>query len=203
MSYIVKSFVAILLLLVIAASPAVAQSSSSLITAELPWWGWALLLFVFTFFLGVIAVIGGVGGGVLFVPIVSAVFPFHFDFVRGAGLLVALCGALSAAPYLLRTGLASMRLGLPMALFGSVGSIIGAAIGLALPIGIVETLLGVTILGIVAIMISASRSDFPVIKKPDPLGAMFGIRGSYLDTSLGTTVEWRVHRTALALMSYV
>ncbi len=198
-----KLLLAILLLLAISASPAVAQSSSSLITAELPWWGWALLLFVFTLFLGVIAVIGGVGGGVLFVPIVSAVFPFHFDFIRGAGLLVALCGALSAAPYLLRTGLASMRLGLPMALFGSVGSIIGAAIGLSLPIGIVETLLGVTILGIVVIMVSASRSDFPVIEKPDPLGAMFGIRGSYLDKSLGTTVEWRVHRTALALMSYV
>jgi hypothetical protein len=30
-----------------------------------------------------------VGGGVLSVPIVSGFFPFHLDFVRGAGLMVA------------------------------------------------------------------------------------------------------------------
>ena len=32
------------------------------------------------------------GGGVLFVPIVGGFFPFNIDFVRGAGLLVALAG---------------------------------------------------------------------------------------------------------------
>ena len=91
----------------------------------LPWWSWSLILFGFTSVLGVIAVIGGVGGGVLFVPLVSAFFPFHLDFVRGAGLMVALTGALSAGPHLLRSGLASLRLALPFALIGSIGSIAG------------------------------------------------------------------------------
>lgn len=50
----------------------------------------------FCFILGIIAVMAGVGGGVLFVPLVSGFFPFHLDFVRGAGLLVALAGALAA-----------------------------------------------------------------------------------------------------------
>ena len=65
------------------------------------WWLWPLLLFAATFVIGVIAVLAGVGGGVLFVPIVGAVFPFHLDFVRAAGLMVALTSALSAAPSLL------------------------------------------------------------------------------------------------------
>ena len=56
-----------------------------------PWWFWPLALLFFCFILGIIAVVAGVGGGVLFVPLVSGFFPFHLDFVRGAGLLTA-CG---------------------------------------------------------------------------------------------------------------
>ena len=49
------------------------------------WWIWPIALFVATFAMGIVAVLAGVGGGVLFVPIVSAFFPFHLDFVRAAG----------------------------------------------------------------------------------------------------------------------
>jgi len=55
---------------------------------------WPLALFIVTFILGILAVLGGVGGGVLFVPIVGGFFPFNIDFVRGAGLLVAWQGRL-------------------------------------------------------------------------------------------------------------
>ena len=59
-----------------------------------PWWFWPLVLFFFCLILGVLAVMAGVGGGVLYVPLVSGFFPFHIDFVRGIGLMVALAGAL-------------------------------------------------------------------------------------------------------------
>ena len=168
-----------------------------------PWWGWALILFSFSIVLGIVAVITGVGGGVLFVPIVSALFPFHFDFVRGAGLLVALCGAISAGPKLLRKGLASMRLGLPMALFGSLGSVIGARVGLALPDRIVQTLLGFAIIAIVGIMIGAGKSEFSEVKRPDSLSRALGIYGIYYEESLSRDVEWAVHRTALGMVVFI
>ena len=53
--------------------------------SSLSWWVWPLMLFGVTFGLGIVAVLGGVGGGVLFVPIVGGFFPFHLDFVRSAG----------------------------------------------------------------------------------------------------------------------
>ncbi|HEX5364049.1 MAG TPA: hypothetical protein VFW59_07250, partial [Gallionella sp.] len=99
--------------------------------SAMPWWGWPLALFVTCFFLGIVAVPSGVGGGVLFVPIVGGFFPFHLDFVRGAGLLVALASALAAGPSLLRGGLANLRLALPLAVLASASSIAGAMIGLA------------------------------------------------------------------------
>ena len=76
---------------------------------EKPWWFWPIVLFVFCLFLGILAVMAGVGGGVLYVPLVSGFFPFHIDFVRGVGLMVALAGALAAGPGLLRRNLANLR----------------------------------------------------------------------------------------------
>jgi hypothetical protein len=80
------SLVLVLVAMVLASEPAIAESAAPMASA-LPWWAWVLLLFVVTFVLGVLAVMVGVGGGVLFVPIVSGLFPFHLDFVRGTGLL--------------------------------------------------------------------------------------------------------------------
>ena len=91
-------------------APAAGFCAESSVGAPTAWWIWPIALFCVTLLLGIVAILGGVGGGVLFVPIVSGFFPFHLDFVRGAGLLLALCGALSAGPSLLRGGMASMRL---------------------------------------------------------------------------------------------
>lgn len=168
----------------------------------LPWWSWPILLFVFTLALGTVAVIGGVGGGVLFVPIVSAIFPFHFDFIRGTGLIVALCGALAAAPRLLRARLASIRLAIPLAVSASAGSIGGAMLGLALPTSIVQSLLGVVILGIVALMLVAkpggSVSDAPATG----LAATLGVSGDYLDQNDGRMVAWAAQRLPAAIVVF-
>jgi len=168
-----------------------------------PWWAWPLLLFIVTFVLGIIAVLGGVGGGVLFVPIVGGFFPFNLDFVRGAGLLVALSGALAAGPGLLRRGLADLRLSIPMALIASSSAIVGAMIGLSLPKNVVNTLLGLTILGIVVIMLAAKKSEFPEVKKADALSQALKIYGVYYEPATGKEVEWKVHRTPLAMLLFV
>jgi uncharacterized membrane protein YfcA len=163
------------------------------------WWIWPLALFADTIAMGIVAVLAGVGGGVLFVPIVSAFFPFHLDFVRAAGLLIALTSALSAAPSLLTNGLASMRLAMPLALIGSVTSVIGALVGLALPTEAVQIALGLTILAIAALMWRAGRSDHPDVPRADALGAALGMHGVYHDPALGRDVKWQVHRTPAAL----
>ncbi len=99
-----------------------AQAAQSLgaASAATPWWVWPLALFVACFLMGIVAVPAGIGGGTLFVPIVGSFFPFHLDFVRGAGLLVALASAMAAGPMLLRSGLGSLRLALPLAVLASV-----------------------------------------------------------------------------------
>jgi uncharacterized membrane protein YfcA len=170
--------------------------------AEVAWWVWPLALFVVCFFLGMIAVPAGVGGGVLFVPIVAGFFPFHLDFVRGAGLLVALSGALAAGPKLLSGGLANLRLGLPLAVVASASSIGGALLGLALPAAAVQVALGIAILGIVAVMLLVRNSELPHVAQPDRLSVALGMHGIFRDGATGQEHAWRVHRTPLGLVLF-
>jgi uncharacterized protein len=172
-------------------------------TSVMPWWGWVLALFLVCFFLGIVAVPAGVGGGVLFVPIVGGFFPFHLDFVRGGGLLVALASALAASPTLLRIGLANLRLALPLSLLVAASQIAGAMIGLELPEPIVNTILGLLILGIVVVMWVASRSDLPDVPVADLLSQALGIHGIFYDIARARDIEWKVHRTPLALAVFV
>lgn len=188
--------------LLLAALPAEAADAAA-VASTTAWWVWPLALFVVCFFLGMIAVPAGVGGGVLFVPIVGSFFPFHLDFVRGAGLLVAMASALAAGPSLLKNGMANLRLAMPLALAASISSIGGAMLGLALPANVVQISLGVTILGIAALMISAKKSEFPHVPQPDPLSQALGIHGVFHDAISGKNIPWQVHRTPAGLFLFL
>lgn len=179
-----------------------AVSAGAATATATAWWVWPLSLFVVCFFLGIIAVPAGVGGGVLFVPLVSGFFPFHLDYVRGAGLLVALSSALAAGPALLRAGLANMRVALPLSLIASFSSILGALLGLALPASVVRVALGLAILGIVAVMLLARKSEHPEVKHSDRLATLLGMNGVFIDGASGQEVIWRMHRTPLGLVLF-
>jgi uncharacterized protein len=171
--------------------------------SSMPWWAWPLILFIVTFLMGIVAVLGGVGGGVLFVPIIGGFFPFHIDFVRGAGLLVALAGALAAGPGLLKKGMADLRLAIPVAVIASACAIVGAMIGLALPANVVNIALGGTILGIVAIMLMAKKSEYPEVKQADNLSTALRISGVYHEVSTGQDINWKIHRTPQGLATFI
>ncbi|MEW6715559.1 MAG: sulfite exporter TauE/SafE family protein [Nitrospirota bacterium] len=201
------AFISIVCVLFLFCSFAFASTESTTVPApsesSAPWWVWPLVLFVVTFALGIVAVLGGVGGGVLFVPIIGGFFPFHIDFVRGAGLLVALSGALAAGPGLLKKGMADLRLALPVALIASACAIVGAMLGLALPAKVVNTALGATILGIVAIMSIAKKSEYPEVKQADALSTALRINGIYHEASTGHEVNWKIHRTPQGLATFI
>lgn len=181
-----------------------AQAADSVVrVSSMPWWFWPLALFVACFLIGIVAVPAGIGGGTLFVPIIGGFFPFHLDFVRGAGLLVALASALAAGPMLLRGGLSSLRLALPLALLASISSIFGAMLGLALPPAAIQTTLGLMVLGIVALMLVSKKSEFPHVAQSDRMASALGIHGIFIDGASGQANAWQVHRTPMGLLLFL
>lgn len=197
----------IFLVVLIVSCPAFAFASEQAVTGgDKPWWFWPIILFVFCLILGILAVMAGVGGGVLYVPLVSGFFPFHIDFVRGVGLMVALAGALAAGPGLLRRNLANLRLALPVALIASLFSILGAMLGLylsSLNPDIIQVCLGATIVGIAALLFFSKNSEKPVVTKQDAIGMALGLHGVYWDEGAMESVEWKTHRTLLGLFLFI
>lgn len=169
----------------------------------LPWWAWPLLLFFVALILSALAVLSGVSAGVLFVPIIAALFPFHLDFVRGMGLLVGLVSAFPAVGALLKRNFADFRLALPAALISSICAIVGAIIGLSLPDDVLRTALGATILGIVVIMLMSRRkSAYPEVKKADFLSTALNIHGLLYEPTSDREIQWQTHRTLQGLVSF-
>jgi uncharacterized protein len=169
---------------------------------ELAWWVWSVLLFAVTFGIGIIGALSGIGGGILFIPIVSGFFPYHLDFVRGAGLVVALAGSLAASPRLLRNNLASLRLVLPFALVSSGFAMAGAYIGLSLPTSLIQTLLGLTIMAVSLLFLVTKHAAYPHVAGPDSLSQKLAISGTYVEESTGQVISWQVQRMPGALFLY-
>jgi uncharacterized protein len=198
----------VFLTILIMSSPAFASTAQSMTDSppSHPWWFWPIILFFFCLVLGVLAVMAGVGGGVLYVPLVSGFFPFHIDIVRGIGLMVALAGALAAGPGLLRRNLANLRLALPVALIASSCSIVGALLGLYLSRlnpNIIQACLGGTIVGIAFLLLFSKNTEKPVVNNQDAIGLALGLQGVYWDDGARESVSWKTHRTLVGLFMFI
>lgn len=179
-------------LLVAGAPFPVVWAATEPVTGDWPWWILPIALFALTSVLGVLGALAGIGGSILFVPIVSGFAPFiHLDFVRATGLLVSMSGALSASPGLIRNDLVNVRLAIPICVLSSMGAIVGAVIGLALPPVIIQLALGSVILLIVALMLLVRPRDPGPQEPQGRLGRALGIEGRYFDREAGREVTWR------------
>ncbi len=164
---------------------------------------WPAALLALSFLVGFLATVSGTGGGVLFVPFVAGLFPFHIDFVRGAGLLVAMCAALAAGPRLLRSNMASLRLAVPMGLVSSLAAIFGAMIGLAMSPQAVQISLGACIMVICTTMILVHNTDYPRVGAPGALSAALALNGLYHEHSSKDTIRWSVRHAPGGLCIFV
>ncbi len=174
------------------------------------WWFWPLFMFVFTLLIGIISPVSGVGGGVLFVPLSTIITPFNIDFIRGAGLVMAVTSALSSAPYLIRKGLANIRIFAIVAPVMVITSVVGGWIGLwvtnAYPDGkyVIKVLLGAIILLVFFIMVSSKRIEFPEVKEEDrdSLSKKLNIWGEYYEPDLDAIIEYTTKNTPVAIVTF-
>ncbi len=174
------------------------------------WWFWPLFMFVFTLLIGIISPVSGVGGGVLYVPLATVITPFSVDFIRGAGLVMAVTSALSSVPYLIRKGLANIRIFAVIAPVMVITSVVGGWVGLwvtnAYPDGkyVIKVLLGAIILLVFFIMILSKRVEFPEVSEEerDSLSRKLNIWGEYYEPDLDTIVEYTTKNTPMAIVTF-
>ena len=68
---------------------------------------------------------------------------------------------------------------------------------------IIQTCLGVTIVGIAILLLVSKNSEKPVVNRQDAIGLALGLRGAYWDDGARESVQWKTHRTLLGLCMFI
>ena len=160
--------------------------------------------------IGVVAVLGGVGGGVIFTPLFMGFTPIDSMVVRATGLFVAMCGSLIAArPFLLK-GLANIRViffaAVPYSTCAVVGALMAGWIDRSMGEtgdAVIKLMLGILVIGIGGlILFGGSKTEYPEVKDVDGFTARMGLAMSYWEQSLDKIVHYKVKRAPLGLLLF-
>lgn len=158
--------------------------------------------FLLSTLIAIISVLGGVGGGVIFTPIMLGFTSVDTLLVRSTGLVVAMfSGLVSSGPFM-RKGLADIRLVFYCAIPIIIGAMLGsqAAIGLSESMGetgdaIVRLLLGGVLIFIAVMFImGGSKTEYPEPKHIDSVSKKMNLQSRYWEESLGKTVNYHATR---------
>ncbi len=165
-------------------------------------WGIVVGSFLLSTAIAIVAVLGGVGGGVLFTPIMLGFTSVDTLLVRSTGLVVAMfSGLVSSGPFM-RRGLADIRLVLYCAIPIIIGAMAGAqsAIVLSEAMGatgdaIVRLLLGLVLIFIALMFIfGGAKTEYPQPKRVDALSQRIGLKAAYWEESLRRPVSYQATR---------
>ena len=171
--------------------------------------GILLGFFLLSFAIACIAVIAGIGGGVIFTPIMLAFTGVDSVIVRGTGLIVAMfSGLVSTGPFM-RRGLANLRIVILLVVAYSIGAFLGAngAIYVADSMGaageaFVRIALGVIVLVIAGYFVwGGTKMEWPEVKKVDSFTKRLGIPLPYYEASLDKVVNYLVTRAHWGMLA--
>jgi len=189
------------------------------VTAETPEGGmaggvvvtWLFAFFVLSTAIAVLGVLGGIGGGVMFTPIMLAFTPVDSLIIRGTGLIVAMfSGLISTGPFM-RSGLSNMRIAVFLCVAFAIGAFSGAqgAILVAEHMGdagegLVRLLLGVILFCLALYFIfGGQKIEWPHIEKSDKLTEALKLRQPFYEPSLNKIVDYGLHRCAWAFLAII
>jgi uncharacterized membrane protein YfcA len=170
----------------------------------------ALLFLGICLGIGIIAVLGGVGGGVVFTPIMMGFTPIDSFIIRATGLFIAMCGSLVAARPFLRRGLANMRLllfaGVPYSIFAVSGALLAGYVkqttgetGEA----VIRLILGLLVISLgLLIILGGKRVEYPEVKKEDGFSRKLGLAMSYYEKSLDRVVDYKITRSPVGILLF-
>ena len=174
-------------------------------------WSIIAISFLLSIAIAIVAVLGGVGGGVVFTPLMLGFTSMDTLLIRSTGLVVAMfSGLVSSGPFM-RKGLADIRVVFFCATPITVGGYLGAqsAIYLAEHMGnagdaLVRLLLG-AVLVFIAIMfiIGGANTEYPVPTRIDRLSEWLHLKSSYHEESLNKTVHYHAVRPILGLVLFL
>lgn len=169
-----------------------------------------ILLLIGCTFIGIFAVLAGVGGGVIFTPIFMGFTPIDSYIIRSTGLFVAMAGALVAARPFLRRGIANMRLlftgAVPYTVFAVLGALLAGYIEHAMGAGgeaFIRGALGIIVIGIGCLFLFfGGRAEYPDVEHMDNFTSKLNLPVPYFEASLGKVIHYKLTRAHWGLLLF-
>ncbi|ADY00688.1 hypothetical protein VMUT_0477 [Vulcanisaeta moutnovskia 768-28] len=172
-----------------------------------------ITMLVICIIIGFLAALAGVGGAVLFTPIMMAFTAINTDVIRTTGLAIATVGSLIASRQYLSKGLANFNAIILTAVPYTVSSILGAVLGLEITrsfgnVGVASIRLGLAalMLFIVGLFLWRGRQvDIPnSVNKVDRIARIFQLENArYYEESLRTVVTYKAVNTVWGLLCFI
>ena len=161
--------------------------------------------------IALISVTAGIGGGVLFTPLMLAFTPVDSLMVRGTGLIVAMfSGLVSSGPFM-KSGLGNLKLSMYLNVGYGIGAYTGAQGAVLASERLAETGDGLVriALGTIVLVLSVyylrggSRMEWPEVNHVDRFTAWLKLTQPYYESSTGQIADYRVTRAGLGLAAMV
>jgi uncharacterized membrane protein YfcA len=158
--------------------------------------------FLLSFVIGSIAVVGGIGGGVLFTPIMLAFTPIDSLIVRGTGLVVAMFSGLISTGPLMKSGLGNLKLAMYCNVGYGSGAYVGAqgAVMVSYRLGVVGDGFVRISLGTIIFLLAlyflrgGEKTEWPEVERVDRFTKWLDLARPYYENSTQQFIEYRVTR---------
>jgi uncharacterized membrane protein YfcA len=154
-----------------------------------------------------VAVLAGIGGGVIFTPVMMAFTPVNSVVIRATGLIVAMFSGLISTGIFMKKGLGNFKMCITLTVSQGMGALIGAqsAIYAASAFGdtgegVIRVILGCILVAVaVYFFVGGKKLEWPNIQNVDAITKWMGLEHAYYEESDDKVYSYKITRILLGL----
>ena len=169
---------------------------------------WLLAFFLISFSIALVAVIAGIGGGVIFTPIMMAFTPVNSVVIRATGLIVAMFSGLISTGIFMKKGLGHFKLCITLTVSQGIGALIGAQAAIIAANafgdtgeGVIRIILGsILVLMAIYFFVGGKKLEWPNVQNVDAITKFMKLEYSYYEESDGKVYSFKVKKILLGLV---
>ncbi len=198
---VVLSYVALSIISFLSGMPAAGEMHTGTIVL------WLTAFFMLSFAIAMVAVIAGIGGGVIFTPVMMAFTNVDSLVIRSTGLIVAMFSGLISTGIFMKQGLGHFKLSITLtvsqglgALFGAQAAILIASKFAASGEGFIRISLGIILTGVaIYFLVGGKKLEWPNVQNVDRFTQFLKLEHTYLEESDNKIKTYKVTRIILGL----
>lgn len=169
---------------------------------------WLFAFFLVSFAIALVAVVAGIGGGVIFTPVMMAFTPVNSVVIRATGLIVAMFSGLISTGVFMKKGLGNFKMCITLTVSQGIGALIGAQSAIVAAStfgdtgeGVIRITLGCILVAVAVYFFTGGKKlEWPDIQNVDAVTKWMGLEHTYYEESDDKVYTYKIRRILLGLV---